>query len=194
MEEEDGSIAKAEDEVNVFLARYPQDPRAAAVERYKERIELDKLERSLNRKHRGSALADPTLLPAEQLYLRAVGLAESSPDKALSMLESLVNLYGADADVSANTERNNRDESVTTSDIVQLARRRIGTLKVDLARQHERQLAALNERLDAAEKLSRENSEAASAMYQAMIDLHQNDSWAAAIVAKARRRLDELKR
>ena len=49
---------------------------------------------SCNGRRGGALRSDPSLLPAEQLYLRAAGLADWSPDKSLAMLESLVNLYG----------------------------------------------------------------------------------------------------
>lgn len=196
------SLAGVENELNEFLSRYPQDPRAAQIERYKERIELDKLERKLQRQTRGSGAYDPSLLPVEQLYLRAASLVESSPEKALAMLQSLADLYGADvptasarvAQNSLSMKKTDRDASTRTADIVQLARRRMETLRSDLARQRERQLAELGERLDAAEKVSKKDSKRAAAMYQAIIDLHQDDTWANAMVAKARSRLVELKK
>ena len=60
--DEGGSLLRVENEVNDFIARFPDDPRVDQFERYKERIELDKLERKLQRKTRGSAATDPTLL------------------------------------------------------------------------------------------------------------------------------------
>ncbi len=195
------SPARVENELNEFLAHYPHDPRAALVARYKERIELDKLERTLQRQTHGTGASDTSLLPAEQLYLRATSLANSEPDKTLAMLESIVNLYGTDSATDSLTVEptatgNNqvdREAAVRTSDIVQLARRRIGTLRSDLAQQREQQLASLGERLVAAEKLSQKDPVAAAGIYQAIIDLYQSDIWAEAVVAKARSRLAELK-
>ncbi len=54
--DEGGSLVRVENEVNDFIARYPEDPRVGQFERYKERIELDKLERKLQRKSRETAL------------------------------------------------------------------------------------------------------------------------------------------
>ncbi len=192
------SLTRVEQEVDEFLTRYPQDPRADRIGRYKEQIELDKLERKLQRQMRGSS-ADASLIPAEQLYLRAIGFVDASPDKALAMLESLVKLYGSDLradstkDVKSPVEKH-ADSSARESDVVQLAHRRIVTLQSDLARQRERQLAALNERLEAANALSKKDSQKAAAMYQAIIDLYQADAWADSVVDKARTRLAELKK
>src|SRR5262245_52341412 len=92
--DETGSLVRVENEVNDFIKRFPDDPRVSQFEDFKERIELNKLERTLERRARGNATAMPVLLPAEQLYLRAVSASDSDPDKALGLLESLVNLYG----------------------------------------------------------------------------------------------------
>ncbi len=196
------SLVRAENELNEFLTRYPEDPRAAEFERYRVRIELDKFERKLQRRTRGSAATDPSLLPVEQLYLRAAGMADTDPDKALAMFASLVNLYGTGAlpvDSAGGmgaTSRDDpeRDAAARTSNIVQQAHRRIGTLRADLDRQRERELAALNERLDAGDKLSKTDSGAAAAIYQAIIDLHQGDTWAESAIKKAHSRLAKIKK
>src|SRR4029077_858498 len=143
-----GSLIHFENEVNDFIEHYPDDPRVAQFERFRERIELDKLERTLQRKTRGSVATDPTLLPSEQLYLRAAGLADSAPDKSLAMLESMVNLYGsvdsanASAAQGAASKKDPRhDDAARTADVVQLAKRRIQTMRADWNRQRERDLA-----------------------------------------------------
>jgi hypothetical protein len=198
--DEGASLTRVENEVNDFLARFPNDPRASQFEQYKERIELNKLERTLQRKARGSVAAVPSLLPAEQLYLRASAMADLEPDKALALLESMVSLYGADqAEPSAKTagagkKDPEREAAARTAAVVHLAKRRIETLRDDWNRQRERELADLNDRLAAAEKLAEKDSGRAAAIYQAIIDLHQSDAWAAAVVAKARARMAELKK
>ncbi len=178
-------LSSVERDINTFLELYPNDPRASELHRFKERIELDKLERQLRRQARDSGSADPSLLPAEQLYLRAADLAESSPDEAVTMFQALVDLYGP-------TATDEVDDDVAA--IVELAKQRLTTLRADLTKLHERQLAALRERLDAAEKLSETNPQQALAMYRAVIDLYQADAWADDVVAEARNRLVELQR
>ncbi|MCI0335579.1 MAG: serine/threonine protein kinase [Planctomycetes bacterium] len=177
------SLGSVEREINKFLALYPDDPRADKLHRYKQQIELDKLERQLRRQARDSGSADPSLLPAEQLYLRAADLANSSPDEAVTMFQALVDLYGPTAPGKADND---------VSAIVELAKQRLASLRADLTKSHERQLAALRERLDVAEKLSKTNPQQASAMYRAIIELYQSNDWAHEIVEPARNRLEEL--
>jgi hypothetical protein len=191
--EDGGSIARVENELEEFLSRYPDDPRAEELQQYKERFEVDKLERHLHWQTRRRAGMDASLLPAERLYLRATGIADLEPEKALVMLESLVNLYGAD--VGSDAARSSPDSSATRMrEIVELARRRIATVQRDLSRQREQQLAELNERLDAAQQVSKTDAAKAAAMYRAIIDLHEKDAWAETVVAKARSRLAEINR
>jgi serine/threonine-protein kinase len=178
-EEDLASVAK---EIEEFLTRYPNDPRATELQRYQEQIELSKLERRLHRQSRGSG-ANGSVSPVERLYLQAISTAESSPETAVAMLQSLVDLYRPTASDEANSD------AVV---IVQLAMRRLAVLKADLANQHQQQLASLRERLEAAEKIAQQTPEQAAAMYQAIIQLHQDDEWAAQVVDEARSRLAEL--
>jgi serine/threonine-protein kinase len=199
--DEGGSLVRVESEVNDFIARFPDDPRVSQFEHYKERIELNKLERALQRKSRGSVTTTSSLLPAEQLYLRASGMADEEPDKAIMLLESIVNLYGAvdptDSSAIKGGSRKNdagHEAAARTADVVQLAKRRIETIHSDWDRQRERELADLNERLGVAKKLATKDADRAAAIYQAIINVHQDDVWAQAVVAQARSRLAELKK
>jgi hypothetical protein len=186
-DDEQASLITVEDEVREFLRQYPNDPRVPEVQRYYERLELDKLERRqrrLRREARESGAADTSLLPAEQLYLKAMDAAETSPDKAAELLQLLVDLYGPRSQAEPS------DDDVAA--IVALANRRLKSLRDDLAKMHERQLAVLRERLDAALELSKSDATKAARMYRAIIDLHADDDWAKQLVEEARSRLREL--
>jgi serine/threonine-protein kinase len=196
--DDDVSLARVENQVNAFLHRFPDDPRANVLRNYQERIELDKLERRLQRLTRGGGI-NPSLLPAEQLYLQAIGRFASTPDESLAMLESLVDLYGAElpAGVTADSARGvpngaEQDAANRTADVVQLAQRRLKPMRADIARQQKQQLAALEERLAAAERLSATNPQQAAAMYRAILKLHASNKWAEKVVETARGRLAKL--
>jgi serine/threonine-protein kinase len=184
--EERPPLSMVESQINEFLALYPDDPRARELERYRNRIELDKLERRLRRESRDGGSLDPSLLPSEQLYLQAADVAAGSPDKAVAMLESLVNLYGP--------KPSDSDRDARVSAVVALAKRRLVALRNDVDKLHERQVASLRERLGVANQLSKTNVKEAAAMYQAIIDLHGDDEWATAVVDAARNKLAELNR
>jgi hypothetical protein len=194
---DDSSLGRVESEVNDFLERFPADPRAELLKSYQEQIELDKLERRLQRQTRGGGAFNASLLPAEQLYLDAALLGTSSPEKAIDMLGALVNLYDADVPVAAqglppsgtNKKNLERDANERTADVVQLAKRRIQSLQADVAKQRSQQLAAINERLTAAAHIQSTKPERAAAIYRAIISLHGSDDWAGDAVATARKEL-----
>ncbi len=177
--EEDPSIGNIASDIDAFLARYPHDPRKLELQRHKERIELDKLERRLHRQARESGATDPTLSPVEQLYLEALSTAEISPDAAAGKFQSLLDLFGHEA---------SDDVKAQSSAIVQLAKRRL----TDLTQQRKRRLESLRERIEAGERLSKSDPQTAAVMYRAIIDLHQHDAWAEEVVTESRRRLAQL--
>ena len=203
--DDEASLGKAESEIYAFLKRFPDDPRADLLRSYKERIELGRLERKLQRQTRAGGSANTALLPAEQLYLDAIGRMPTSPDESIAMLDSLVNLYGPTVSVDSEntatnaageqgTRRSDRDVAQRTADVVQLSKRRLKSVHAELDEQHKRQAAGLEERLAVAEKLSAASPQEAAAMYQAIVDLHEHDKWAAKVVETARGRLDVLKK
>jgi eukaryotic-like serine/threonine-protein kinase len=200
--DDDSSLGKVENEVNEFLQRFPRDDRAEVLRTYKDTIQLDKLDRKLQRQTRGNSAVNPPLLPAEQQYLDAAALATTSPEKAISMLGSLIDLYddGPKADVksvkptSAGKHKSDRETAGRAANVVLLAKRRIQSLRAELARQREQQLAALNERLATANQVTADRPERAAAIFRAIVSLHADDAWAADIVQKARDGLGELQK
>jgi eukaryotic-like serine/threonine-protein kinase len=199
--DDDVSLGNVEREINEFLTMYPNDSRAAELVRYREQVALDKAERRLQREARGTGSAEAELFPAERLYLRAVDMAHASPEAAAGILQSLIDLYGAnttkepanDSTGSASAKRNAElDDRVRT--VVQLAERRQKTLQDEIAKQRQVQLADLRERLQTAEQLTESNPQRAAAMYQAIVSLHANEAWAADIVQEARGQLAELQK
>jgi eukaryotic-like serine/threonine-protein kinase len=180
---DDASFSSVGSEVEEFLSRYPDDPRADELQQYKERIELDRLERKLLRQARGSGVSDASLLPVEQLYLQAVQDAQSSPENTAALLQSLIDLYGPTA---------GNDQNAQVAAVVQLANSRLAALREQMAEQRQRQLKSLQERLAAAGQLMETDSQQAAGMYRAIIGLHERDDWAATAVDEARQRLKEL--
>jgi serine/threonine-protein kinase len=178
---EDGSLVGVESEIDTFLNAHADDPRAPELRHYKERIELEKTERKLRRKGRDGEHVDPSLLPAERLYLRAADLAENSPESAAAMLRSLIDLYGP----------GNNDESEVHA-VVELAKQRLTSLDADLKKLHERELKALSERLEVAERLAKTAPTRARSMLDAILALHGNDPWATDVVKRARSMLEKL--
>lgn len=201
--DDDASVGQVEDEVRDFLTRFPDDTRARELRNYQERIELDKLERKLQREARAGWATNTTLLPAERLYLEAAALEASNPEGSLALLKSLVELYEfgspttlANQAISPIAKKKAGERSVAdrTSDVVRLARQRIGSLTSDIHKQREQELAVLQERLGVARQLRAARPEQAAAICRAIVNLHGNDKWAVAAVAEARSLLASLGR
>jgi serine/threonine-protein kinase len=186
------SSAGVEKDVNEFLKRFAADPRADELQRYQEKIALDKMEKKLLRQGRIGGNSSP-LLPVEELYLRAVNAAEQSPESAAALLQSLLDLHPpAPPTIEGINATGDADSRVTA--IVALAKRRLATLQGDITQQQERQQLAIRERLDVAKQLSVREPRQAAAMYRAIIDLYDESAWASALVAEARQQLAELEK
>jgi serine/threonine-protein kinase len=171
------TIRGAEREIGKFTARFPEDARTADLKEIQQRLDLDKMHRQLQRRRGGAT--DPDLLPVEVLYLEAMKTAESSPQRAIEMLEGLIRLYGSE------TPADGADERVATG--VQLAQRQLNQWRDDFAALNERRLLDLQERLATADRLGSSDPEAANAIRQAIVDLYEGQPWASEIVAEARR-------
>jgi eukaryotic-like serine/threonine-protein kinase len=199
-DDDDTSLGNVEREIKEFLAMYPHDSRAAELVRYREQVLLDKMERKLQREARGNGSAEPELIPAERLYLRAVSMANDSPEDAVATLKALTDLYGAAATHSGDDNASNSktakpdhgDANERMKIVVQLAKRRITALQTTIAKRRDVQLADLRERVQAARDLADRDPERAAAMYRAIINLHANDEWATEVVQEARSQLDKL--
>ena len=174
------SMRAVEREIADFVTRFPDDPRTPELREYQQRLDLDKMHRQLLR-HRGE-LANASLLPVEVLYLQAMDAAQSSTEKGIQMLESLVKLYGP-------------SESAAGDDRVKLcvlsAEQQLVQLRHDAAKMNARQLASLRERLEAADRLAAAHPQQAGQIYQAIVDLYKGKPWAESVVTEAQRKLSE---
>jgi hypothetical protein len=197
---DEASLANTEREIREFLDRYPRDPRAAEISRYHEQIELDKAERRLQREARSGGFV-PTQHAAERLYLQAMHTATTEPGLALSMFQSIVDLYAndGDANIGGNGDGQKHTKQAVSkvnqperaSLIVQLSKRRIVSLQKDIAKEREAQLADIHERLEMAAKLTPGEPNKAAAMLRAIVHLYEHEPWARDVVAEARNRLEK---
>ncbi|HYO23979.1 MAG TPA: hypothetical protein VEQ85_03435, partial [Lacipirellulaceae bacterium] len=172
-----GDLRPVASEMEEFLARFPDDPRAAQVRTHAEELELQKLERKRRVQTRLGEGAEVHL--AEMVYAAAVALAEAEPARAAQMLQDLLALYPA-------TE----DEAVRQ--YLVLARRKLEGLQAELDRQSAEQLPQLSERLRTAKGLESVDMDRAEQMYRALVRLYGDQPWASPVVADARQRLEEL--
>jgi serine/threonine-protein kinase len=184
------SIRQVEKEIKEFVTRFPDDPRVAELRQSQQRVELERMNRRLQLQGRRGGLSDPTLLPVEVLYLKAMSAAQSSPDAAIKMLESLVKLYGTEA--KSDASQTATADTDRRSQCVKLAEQQLATLRADMAKQTERQIAMIRERLDAAGKIADRDPQRSREMFQAIIDLYGKESWASDVVAEAEKQMNAL--
>jgi hypothetical protein len=183
------SLTSVESHLKDFFTRFPQDPRGAELREIERRIALEHAQRRLQQTARRGGFADPSLLPVEQLYLRATSTALDAPETGVRLLESLVALYDAPPAENGDDARASDELGDRQAICVELARRELGSLRKALVEENKRQLAALRERLDTADRLLQSERPRAVEMYRAIVDLHHDHAWAKDVVAEARRRL-----
>ena len=187
------SLREVKAEIAEFIERFPDDERSVELRESAQRIEPEEMPRRLQSQARRKGIVEAELLPVEMLYLSAMDTANSSPQQSIALLESLVALYGSDAagDESA-TNRTETTASERRLGCVALAKRQIESLREEVAKLEARQLASLQERLVAAAKQSRDQPESARGMYEAIVELHADDAWAAEAVGEARQQLEKM--
>jgi len=178
------------DELNDFFERFPEDPRAEEIERYRHQLEFQKFERQARRKFRTAGTVETN--PVESIYLSALGIAENDPLSGLARLHSLLALYDP-TDQSAATEPFPSADATKDPNYLWLvlARKQIEELAARVQQQSASQLPLLQKRFEAATKLQPTQPERAAKMYQAIISLYGNQPWAKTIVEEAKHRLAE---
>jgi len=171
-----------------FLARFPEDPRAAQLQAYREQLEFQKFERQARLRARLTDVGGAG--PLERVYFSAMAAAKQDPARGLAILKSLLALYDP-AEATAHVESSDYSQLDDQQRWLFLARRQVAKLQAQVNRQAAAQLPALRERLAAAAKLQPTQPERARRMYQALIDLYAGQTWAREIVEPARRAVSE---
>jgi eukaryotic-like serine/threonine-protein kinase len=175
-------LGDVESEINDFLVRFPDDPRAEEVEELAEALAVEKQQRRIRR---GLLPGGEQSHPITTVFAEAMRLREVEPARAMQMFEDLLTLYPAEgADQQALT-----DDQRT---ILRLAERESNALRERVTKQAAKLLPELQKRLQAARGLEQAQPETAAAMYQALVDLYADQPWAEAVVSTARERLQVL--
>jgi serine/threonine-protein kinase len=176
------SIFACEADIRDFLNRYSDDPRAPQLRGYEQAIELNHLERKFEL-HLKGVRSTKELKPIERAYLEAIRYLRLDAEVGMAKLQALIDLY---SQPEAPIE--------PSSQCLTLARRQLDKLQREAKANMAGQLALLNGRLDAADKLRAEDPARAAAMYRAAIELYAEKPWAAESVRRAREALKELDR
>lgn len=177
--EDTQELALMDDKVEEFLSRYPSDPRRAEVEdwwteirEYRQQTSARHLARQLSRK--------PALNAIERAYLEALDNVQLEPHRAAMRLQAFVTLYGSRADSSRMAKR-----------CVEAAQKQLEQLQTELAHADEDLRQTLAAELARAERLNGTDPAVARAVWQAIVDLYDNDPAAEAAVKSARQALGQ---
>jgi serine/threonine-protein kinase len=198
-DEDAGALRNVGSEIDEFLLRFPEEPRAAELRTYQVQLDLERAHRRLQFLVRHGGAADADLLPVEALYLEAMNAATTSPESAVDKLSSLVALYGADLPdqdplPATSSERSSKpndesDDFQRRAQCVHLAERQLAVIQEEIAKQTARHLASLRERMQIAAELSATEPAAAADVYRAIVELYGQAAWAADLVSEAREQL-----
>jgi len=167
-------LADAEGDIQKFLERFPGDLRVVKLKGYQEEIELQRLERRLQREPRQPALGS-SVLPIQRDFTEAIALAPTEPHLAAAKLQAILDLYGQTPD---SPER--------TGQFLELTRRHLKQLREQIAQQAAERLAAIDEKLQQAKDLQATDPAKARAIWRGIIELYGDKPWAAERVAEAK--------
>ncbi|NOY42108.1 MAG: serine/threonine protein kinase [Planctomycetes bacterium] len=184
-EQGEEGLRSVSSEIKEYFERFPDDPRAVELAPWRERLEYQKFERNARRKSRMNG--GKTKNPIERKYYEAMAIAENDPSQSLAILQSLLALY--DPEETAASQLPSKSEDANQRWLA-LTRRQIERLTQNIAELTATQLPALRERLAAAAKRQKSDPATAAKMYQAIVDLYGNQSWAEEIVKQAQHALN----
>ena len=166
-------LRNIEPDVDSFLARFPEDPRAEEVAKIKEDLMLLQTERRL--RARSKLIGSRTsMLPIERMYVSAITHGDSNPERAISELSAIVDLYEDDLNLTSAQER-----------CLKLARQQIKRLEAEIYGYAPDDLTALEERLDRANEVKESDPERARRIWLAIIRLGGGKPWASEVVSRA---------
>ena len=188
-------ILSAESDITKFLSLYPKDERAVTVLKLHKEVEIAHMERSLSHIP-GVGATDKKLFPVQRAYLEAISFINTQPDEAVRRLEAVIVLYElsrfADPDESdelqeaelCEIEPQKPDLSNPISMMVEIARRRLDTLRSEIAPIINKQVEQLERLVQSIEKVETIDPNRAAAMRKAARDLYSDKPWATDILAQ----------
>ena len=191
------ALRDAEAELDDFLARFPEDPRASKVRELDRSLKLDMLEkRARRRPQEGRAI-----LPVERDYRAAMERAADSPSSWCDALEALIAVHGASASAATATTPEQKDLEGDPGLWVDLARRQVERLGPAAEKERAQDAARIADIFRKADSLAAQAASVGGGQREALlgrrrellqnvIDLYGSRPHAAAAVATAKKLLE----
>lgn len=172
-DEDTDKLVTVEKECRDFQDRFPQDSRAERVGEILDQIESLRYLRQLQRRRQTQGFAE--LSPAEQIYVAALEVSETHPERAMPQFAALVDLFQDDPD---------------EVDCVRVARKQMARLENVLEQIQKKHAQVLAKQLNLARRLLESDSPSAEKLLRGMIRLYGDKPWAENEVRQARELLN----
>ena len=166
---------RVRDEMETFLAAYPDDPRVPQIRQWMELADAIALFNRLSVQLR--SMANPNLSELERRFVKTIQLANDDPPMAYKQLKALITLH-----------QDNPEMTMRETRCVEAGRAYLQKLKRDAEKQ--RLIGAEQIRL-AMDRAAKAEPEDARRIYQSIIDLYGNTSWAKPLVDEARQKMEQ---
>lgn len=184
-------LRDAHQAIEMFLRRFPEDERAAAIRRLDHQLDVDALERRTRRRTRD----DTALSPLERDYRAAMAREEESPLACLAALEAILALHADAVDAPAANDGN--DDPALWLALVQ---RQIERIEPAARREQDEDVDRAEATLAEAKSLAEQAADADPAEQEALlgrrrelleglIEIYRDRPHVAAAVTEARRLL-----
>jgi serine/threonine protein kinase len=171
------SLLSVNDQIEEFLERFPDHPKADEVRAWRQDVQLHRLESKFERLARGQG-DHRKITSVERVYLEAIQLADTQPVLAVTKLESLVDVYDSSPDLDERSRL-----------CMDLALSQIERLRRDADAWTDEHLQLILAQLDRADALDPSDAATAQAVRRGVVQLYAARPWAAAAVERARQSL-----
>jgi eukaryotic-like serine/threonine-protein kinase len=168
------ALMQAEEDIQQFLNRFPDDPRSDRLKDNAERIEITRLERRLELQAKGLQV-QTSLSPVERIYIEALNTARIDAEAGIAKFQAMIDLFDSPNGTSGSTGR-----------CIELAKRRLSEFRKDYEPQTQAQRTVIAKQLDRADELRKSAPQRAEKVYRAVLELYQNKAWAKSLVERAR--------
>ncbi|MGO9115199.1 MAG: serine/threonine protein kinase [Thermoguttaceae bacterium] len=170
------SLEQAEDDIRLFLSRFPHDPRSEGLKDFALRIDISQL------KNRLEHPAQTSLSPVERRYLDTLNTARADPEAGIAKFQAMIDLFGTPSDMPGPNWL-----------CVQLAKQRLAEVRQQFEAQSREELKLVEQRIRRADELRKTDPERAKAIYRAVVVLYQNKAWAKTVVQQAQAAMEKGK-
>jgi serine/threonine protein kinase len=182
----DAALLEVAGDIDRFKKLYPTDVRFADLDNWTEDIELFRTQRRLERPSWRAGGSDPST-PVEQLYLDAVKLKSSEPERAQAKFQAVASLF-SDVDNSSLEEGDRK----AARQCVELAKRQLKKLDAMILAIANKHRPLIEQQIARGEGLAASSPNEARTIWQGLVELYGDKPWSNDLIEPIRKKLAEL--